>query len=126
MKNSKTDSGPLPISCQTADHYTWGEVCDGWHLVRDADLSVIEESMPPGAAEVRHYHRKAQQFFYVLSGQAKMEIDGGIVCLSAGDGVHVLPGIAHQIRNESESPVRFLVISQPPSQRDRVTEPQQS
>ena len=53
------------IGHRNAEHYTWGEDCDGWHLVREPALSVIEESMPPGAQEVRHYHEKAQQFFYV-------------------------------------------------------------
>ena len=110
------------VSASTADHYVWGEVCDGWHLVRDADLSVIEELMPPGAQEVRHYHSRAQQFFYILSGQATMELDAETIRLHVGEGVRILPGTRHQIRNESSEPVRFLVISQPPSHGDRVTE----
>ena len=106
----------------TAEHYTWGERCDGWHLVRDRDLSVIEESMPPNSAEVRHHHAKAQQFFFVLSGTATMEIDGEVHQLSQGSGVRVLPDIRHQIRNESREPMQFLVISQPPSHGDRINE----
>jgi len=108
------------VNRETADHYAWGEACDGWHLVRDAGLSVIEECMPPGAAEIRHHHGKAQQFFYVLSGKALIEVEGETVELSSGDGVRVLPGSRHQIRNESNEPVRFLVISQPPSHGDRI------
>jgi len=23
-----------PVSAEAAEHYRWGEVCDGWHLVR--------------------------------------------------------------------------------------------
>lgn len=110
------------ISRETADHYVWGEVCDGWHLVRDADLSVIEESMPPGAQEVRHYHKKAQQFFYILSGEAMMEANGETIRLHTGQGIRILPGVRHQVRNQSAEPVRFLVISQPPSHGDRLTE----
>ena len=37
----------------TAEHYTWGDGCDGWHLVKGADLSVIQERMPPGARAER-------------------------------------------------------------------------
>ena len=107
---------------ENARHYTWGERCDGWHLVRDARLSVIEECMPPGTAEVRHHHQKAQQFFYVLSGKAAMEVEGEVLELSGGDGVRILPGMQHQIRNESKEPVRFLVISQPPSHDDRIND----
>src|SRR5689334_9555365 len=90
-----------------AEHYRWGGGCDGWHLVRDPGLSVIEESMPPETAEVRHHHGKAQQFFYVLFGKATMEVEGQVMELSSGDGVRISPGARHQIRNESNEPLRF-------------------
>jgi hypothetical protein len=44
------------ISIGSAEHYTWGSVCDGWHLVRRPELSVIRERMPAGTSEVRHFH----------------------------------------------------------------------
>jgi mannose-6-phosphate isomerase-like protein (cupin superfamily) len=110
----------LSISRENAEHYVWGEVCDGWHLVKDEKLSVIEESMPAGAAEVRHYHEKAQQFFYVLAGELMMEIEERSTRLPAGTGIRVLPGARHRVSNSSSGPVRFLVISQPPSHGDRV------
>ena len=110
------------LNKETGEHYGWGENCHGWHLVRDAALSVIEECMPPGTAEVCHHHGRAQQFFYVLSGKAVMEIEAEILQLSGGDGVWILPGMRHQIRNESREAVRFLVISQPPSHGDRITD----
>jgi oxalate decarboxylase/phosphoglucose isomerase-like protein (cupin superfamily) len=43
--------------------------------VKDENLSVIEEFMPSGRCEVRHYHKKAQQFFFVLSGGVMMEVE---------------------------------------------------
>jgi mannose-6-phosphate isomerase-like protein (cupin superfamily) len=109
-----------PISRDNAEHYTWGEVCDGWHLVREPDLGVIEECMPAGTAEVRHYHQKARQFFYILAGEAVMEVDGHAVRLTAGQGLHIAPRVPHQIRNESGDAVRFLVVSHPHSHGDRV------
>jgi mannose-6-phosphate isomerase-like protein (cupin superfamily) len=121
-KNSQAKASVEKISRNTADHYTWGQVCDGWHLVRDPALSVIEESMPPGAQEVRHYHCKAQQFFYILSGKATMEAEGETIGLCAGEGIRISAGIRHQIRNESSDPVRFLVISQPASHGDRIAD----
>lgn len=27
------------ISTETAEHYPWGEACEGWHLLRDPSLS---------------------------------------------------------------------------------------
>ncbi|WP_417344676.1 hypothetical protein [Ferrimonas sp.] len=61
-----------------AEHYVWGDDCQGWHLVRSDQLSVIEKEVPPG--------------------------------------VH------HRFENRSCEPVRFLVISSPPVQGDRVEE----
>ena len=112
----------MSISRDSAEHYLWGNQCDGWHLVKDGALSVIEECMPPGAAEARHHHRKAQQFFYILEGEAVMEKEGQSTVVPPGHGIHIPPGTRHQIRNLSSRPVRFLVISQPPSHGDRVTE----
>ena len=42
-----------PVSTESAEHYRWGEACDGWQLLAREDLSVIEERMPPGTAEQR-------------------------------------------------------------------------
>jgi len=115
-----SDEPLVPISRNSAEHYRWGAGCDGWHLVKDASLSVIEEQVPPGAAEVRHHHERAQQFFYILEGAATMEVDGRLLRLAAGEGVRIPASIPHQFRNESVQTVRFLVISQPPSHGDRV------
>jgi Mannose-6-phosphate isomerase len=115
-------SHPAPVSRDNAEHYRWGVDCDGWHLVRDRNLSVIEEFMPPGAAEVRHYHAHSQQFFYILTGEVLMEVNGEKTLVPAGTGIRILPGTRHQIRNPSSGPVRFLVISQPPSHGDRIDE----
>ncbi|MFZ1140281.1 MAG: cupin domain-containing protein [Candidatus Sulfotelmatobacter sp.] len=115
-----TSATPGSVSRENAEHYRWGVDCDGWHLVKDAQLSVIEEFMPPGAAEVRHHHERSQQFFYILTGEILMEINGENMLIPAGSGVRIQPGTRHQIRNPSSSPVRFLVISQPPSQGDRI------
>jgi mannose-6-phosphate isomerase-like protein (cupin superfamily) len=111
---------PAPVSRVNAEHYRWGDHCDAWHLVKDDQLTVIEELIPPGAAEVRHYHERAQQFFYVLAGEVLIEVDGKNTLLPAGSGIRVLPGARHQVRNPSSSPVRLLVISNPPSRGDRI------
>lgn len=109
-----------PISRESADHYVWGDGCDGWHLVRSEALAVIEERMPPGGSERRHFHRHAEQFFYVLAGELTLELDGVEAVLGPGSGLRVLPGRAHQAFNRGGQDARFLVVSQPPSHGDRV------
>jgi len=108
------------ISRATAEHYSWGAGCDGWHLVKDAALSVIEEQMPPSSFEEHHSHRSAQQFLFLLSGQLTMEVGHEEVRLHAGEGLHIPPRVRHRISNRSRESARFLVISQPPSHGDRV------
>src|SRR3982750_2524548 len=103
------------IDRQTTAHYIWGEGCDGWRLVQSPALSVIEERMPPGTSEMRHYHQKAVQFFYVLGGTLTIEVGGQEHTLQSRQGARVDAGVAHQVFNRSEGPVEFLVISQPPS-----------
>ncbi|HKJ33332.1 MAG TPA: cupin domain-containing protein [Balneolales bacterium] len=108
------------ISTDKAEHYIWAEKCDGWHLAKSPNLSVIEEQVPPGGTEVKHYHTKSEQFFYMLSGIAIIEADGQIHELNTNQGLHIPAGIQHQLRNNSDENIRFLVISTPPSHGDRV------
>ncbi len=116
-----------PISHLNAEHYTWGmaggAACDGWHLVRTPELSVIQERMPPGTSEARHFHERARQFFFVLEGEAVLEVEGMEHQLTAQQGLEVAPVRAHQLFNRAAADLHFLVISQPPSHGDRVLAP---
>ncbi|MDF2960204.1 MAG: cupin protein [Paenibacillus sp.] len=108
------------ISKFNAEHYTWGEQCDGWRLVNKNESSIIHERMPPGTKEVRHYHNNANQFFFVLSGVMTIEIDGAEHIIQQHEGIEVLPLTAHQVFNRTETAIEFLVISQPNAREDRV------
>lgn len=107
------------ISINNAEHYQWGDGCDGWHLLKRDDLSVIQERVPPGKFEIKHLHRKARQFFYILSGEATMMLGNQTIRLSASEGIEIPPGAIHQFRNDSNTDVVFLVISSPKSHGDR-------
>ena len=113
---------PGSVSRDNAEHYRWGHHCDGWHLLHNAQLSVIQERMPAGTSEVRHFHHHAQQFFYVLDGVLTLEIEEQTFVLQAGEGIEISPRQRHQAFNRSLASVRFLVTSQPPSHGDRINE----
>ena len=110
---------PMPISAENAEHYEWGNGCEGWHLVRAAALSVIGERMAPNTTEVRHWHARARQFFFVIDGALEIEIEGAVHKLPKGCGIEIPPGMAHQARNTGQIATNFLVISAPPHQGDR-------
>lgn len=107
-------------SLSTAQHYKWGDNCDGWHLVNTDSLSVIQEIMPPGTAENVHYHKLSQQVFYILKGLATFEIDDQIYEVKAGESIHILPLSKHCILNKGEEELHFLVVSEPKSHGDRI------
>ncbi|HEX3436230.1 MAG TPA: cupin domain-containing protein [Pseudacidobacterium sp.] len=109
------------VSTANTEHYIWGKVCDGWHLVRAEGLSIIEERMPPNTQEQRHWHARSRQFFYVLEGELTMQFDEKAVSIPARHGLEIAPGLPHQAKNLSAEDVRFLVISQPPSHGDRLS-----
>jgi len=106
-------------STETAKHYVWGEVCDGWHLLASPNLSVIQERVPSGASEIRHLHSRAEQFFYVLAGTATLEVAGTVHLLNPNQGYHVPAGVPHTLSNRHKPILEFLVISTPPSHGDR-------
>lgn len=108
------------ISKENAEHYIWGENCDGWHLVKSEHLSVIQERVPAGMSEVRHFHNHAQQFFFVLSGAATIEVAGKGHVILPQQGMHVPAGVPHQLKNQAEQDLEFIVTSTPPSHGDRV------
>lgn len=109
----------MKISKQNAEHYTWADEYDGWHLLKRQDLSIIHERMPAHTAEARHYHEQSQQFFFVLEGTATIEIAGESIELEAHEGIHVQPNTPHQMFNKSDKDVQFLVISEPATRGDR-------
>lgn len=120
FKLNRKEGLKLKISKHNAEHYIWGDHCDGWYLVNNKDLSVIHERMPANTSEVKHYHKHVRQFFFVLTGTATLEMDGESITLHSQEGIEVPPLIPHQMHNKSNEDVEFLVISQPNSRADRV------
>jgi mannose-6-phosphate isomerase-like protein (cupin superfamily) len=110
----------MPISARTAEHYTWGNNCDAWYLVRTPTLHIIEELMPPAAAETPHHHTHARQFFYVLAGELTLIVANQAHTIHPHEGLEIAPGEIHQAINRGSTAVRFLVTSNPPSHGDRV------
>lgn len=110
----------MPVSTENAEHYIWGDHCDGWHLLKRDDLSVIQERVPAGREEVMHYHATARQFFYVLEGQGTMVFEDQTITVEKGQGIEIEPRTKHQFRNQSTSDVHFLVISMPSTRGDRI------
>lgn len=111
---------PQVVDIESSERYQWGSASEGWHLLNRPELSIIQERVPPGDRERRHFHSSARQFFYVLEGRAVLEVEGSRVELNPGQGVEIPPGVPHQFMNESQDSVTFLVVSSPHSHGDRT------
>ena len=84
------------------------------------DLAVVAESMPPGTAEIAHRHERANQFFFVLSGELTIVFDHEEVRVKAQSGISVPAGAVHQARNDGRVSVTFLAIAGPSNVGDRI------
>ncbi len=103
-----------------AQSYCWGGNCQSYVLADTDGLSVKQELMPPGTREVLHFHSKAQQFFFVLRGEAKFYVDDETIVVNTYQGIHIETGARHYVSNETNMDLEFLVISQPSTANDRT------
>lgn len=100
-------------------HYKWGNNCDGWVFVDADELSVKQELMPPGTAESLHYHKNAQQVFFILKGIATFEVEGQFFSIKESEGFHIPAGKKHRIVNNANADLEFILSSQPSTNNDR-------
>lgn len=100
-------------------HYKWGNNCDGWVFADTETLSVKQKLMPQQTAESLHYHKKAQQFFFILKGIATFEVEEQVFSVKESEGFHIAAGKKHRILNNTNSDLEFILSSQPSTNNDR-------
>lgn len=103
-----------------SEHFVWGDNCDGWWLKQGGKFTVIVEAMPPGTFETKHFHKAVEQFFYCLEGILTMALSEEVVRLQPHESITVLPSASHQVKNNADSMLRFLVVSSSDPRLDRV------
>jgi len=80
--------------------------------------SLAEAIVPSGGATERHHHKLSEEFYFVLEGAGRMEIDGETREVGAGDAVLIPTGAWHQITAERE--LRFLCCCAPPYSHEDI------
>ncbi len=83
-----------------------------------ANQSLAEARVPASGATQRHYHRLAEEFYFILEGTGTMEIDGESRKVGPGDAVMIPPGAWHQITADRDADLRFLCCCAPPYSHD--------
>lgn len=78
-----------------------------------AEQSLAEATLAPGARTRRHYHARTEEIYVVLRGSGRMEVDGDVHDLGAGDAVLIPPGAWHVIQAGEDGELRFLCCCAP-------------
>ena len=76
--------------------------------------SLAYVNLPPGKASLAHHHKRSEESYYILSGEARLVVDGHSYPMSTDDTCLILPGQVHQIFNDSSSDLDFLAVCVPP------------
>jgi len=73
--------------------------------------SLAEASLPAGGTTQRHFHSKSEEFYFVLEGTGRMEVDGVVRHIGPNDAVLIPPGAAHELVATTD--IRFLCCCSP-------------
>ena len=71
--------------------------------------------IPPGCSSRPHYHPVAEETYYILSGKARMVVNGEDHWLSPGDAVLIMPPEQHQIFSTGSVDLEFIVVNMGPA-----------
>jgi mannose-6-phosphate isomerase-like protein (cupin superfamily) len=75
--------------------------------------SVAEVIVQPGGSSVLHYHRQAEEVYYILRGEGQVILDGEVRLVGPGDAVIIPPPTQHLIRNTGAEELVMVVTCAP-------------
>jgi mannose-6-phosphate isomerase-like protein (cupin superfamily) len=77
-----------------------------------APISILEDVSPPRHGPPLHKH-EFEEFFYILSGEYLVEVDGKQFHARPGDFVYAPPNTPHVFQNITDKEARMLVVARP-------------
>jgi mannose-6-phosphate isomerase-like protein (cupin superfamily) len=75
--------------------------------------SVAHVVIMAGKASLRHFHPQAEESYYILSGEARIEVGSEVAALVPGQIVEIPPPEPHKIYNTGDRDLVFLAICVP-------------
>ena len=75
--------------------------------------NIVHVLMPAGCSGGSHYHKLAEETYYILKGEADIIIDGYSFKATPGMMVSILPGEVHDVINNTNSDFELLAVSAP-------------
>ena len=74
--------------------------------------SLAEARVPAGSRTERHYHKVAEELYFILEGAGEIELDGEHRGVRSGDAILIPSGAWHTI--VATEALRFLCCCAPP------------
>jgi quercetin dioxygenase-like cupin family protein len=79
----------------------------------DGAFAIFSHAVAPMSGPPLHRHSREDEWFYVLSGEITLEIDGTRIALRSGDSAFAPRGTAHTYRNFNDAAAEILVLTMP-------------
>lgn len=83
-----------------------------------AKQSLAEARLNPGGQTAPHYHPNTEEIYYILEGQARMQIGDEVRMVGPGDAIAIPCGAVHTIENTSNVLLKFLCCCAPGYEND--------
>ena len=80
--------------------------------------SFSQATIPASCSSRLHYHLKAEETFYIIKGEGRMIVDEREFDVEPGDAVLIMPQERHQIMNNGEKDLEFVVVCAPGWEQD--------
>lgn len=98
----------------------WAPGCFSWHFVEHNDVSIKMEEICPGGSSDAHFHSRSLQFFFILEGEATIDLGKALFELKKHEGIEVPLTQKHRIINSGEENLVFLLLSSPAVQKQDI------
>ena len=79
-----------------------------------SNQSIEHVVIPPGQSFPTHYHKLAEETYYILRGKALMRVDGQQFALGVGQAMLMMPGEIHDLACSGDEDLELIAISAPP------------
>jgi mannose-6-phosphate isomerase-like protein (cupin superfamily) len=87
-----------------------------WTTARNQSLA--EATVASGGETAEHYHPRAEEIYYFVSGAGRMRLGVDEADVKQGDCVVIPPGTAHKLWNPHEDPLVLLCCCAPAYSHD--------
>lgn len=88
----------------------------GFYRILDEGQNFLVKMLEvfPGERTSLQYHNYRNEFWYVVEGEADVQLDGEATILSVRDSLFIPIGTTHRITNNSKSPLKIIEIQTGP------------